>query len=93
MSEEKQVVPFFARYLETQIEDMSAEELNEVYGGSASPVTLAAPSDSDDVDPGFCGGTGGSPHNDPYDIDFNFPAFPSNFPFLNNSSPTNPGSL
>jgi hypothetical protein len=91
MSEEKQALPFFARYLETQIQDMSAEELNEVYGGAA--VTNAYPSDSDDVDPGFCGGTGGSQQNNPYDIDFNFPAFPSNFPFLNNSSPTNPGPL
>jgi Serine endopeptidase inhibitors len=90
MSQEKQALPFFVRYLESQAEDMTAEELNEVYGGSAAGVTKAYPSDSDTLDGGRIEE---SPHKDPYDIDFNFPAFPSNFPFLNNSSPINPGPL
>jgi Serine endopeptidase inhibitors len=76
MSQEKQVLPFFARYLETQAEDMSAEELDEVSGG-ADVVTQRYPSDSDDADPGFRCGTPAP--NNPYDIDF--PAFPANFPF------------
>ena len=46
-------VPFFARYLEAQgYEDLSEEELEGIRGGS-KPVTMKAPSDSED------GGGGG----------------------------------
>jgi hypothetical protein len=74
MSQEKQILPFFVRYLENQAEDMSAEELNEVSGG-ADVVTQRYPSDGDDIDPGFRCGTP-APSNP-----FDFPAFPANFPF------------
>jgi Serine endopeptidase inhibitors len=79
MSQEKQILPFFVRYLENQAEDMSAEELNEVSGG-ADVVTQRYPSDGDDVDGGYPVGKPKSP----FDIDlpsFDFPAFPANFPF------------
>lgn len=77
MSEDKQVLPFFARYLENQAEDMSAEELDEISGG-ADIVTQRYPSDSDDVDGGY---PTQKPKN-PYDIG-NLPNFPANFPFPN----------
>jgi Serine endopeptidase inhibitors len=34
MSQQKQTLPFFTRYLENQAGDMTAEELNQVSGGA-----------------------------------------------------------
>jgi Serine endopeptidase inhibitors len=79
MSQEKQVLPFFARYLENQAEDMTPEELNEVSGGNGEVVTQAYPSDSDTADGGY---PTEKPKN-PFDIDF--PKFPSGFPFGNST--------
>jgi Serine endopeptidase inhibitors len=76
MSEQKQVLPFFARYLETQAEDMTSEELDEVSGGAGDFVTQAYPSDGDAADSGY---STQKPKN-PYDIG-DFPTFPSNFSF------------
>ncbi|MEL6162671.1 MAG: microviridin/marinostatin family tricyclic proteinase inhibitor [Cyanobacteria bacterium J06628_3] len=45
-----EVVPFFARYLEGQYcEDLSEEEMNEVYGGLSKPEKLKKPSDLKDI--------------------------------------------
>jgi Serine endopeptidase inhibitors len=86
MSQEKQALPFFVRYLENQAEDMSAEELDEV-SGAGMVVTQRYPSDGDDVDPGFRCGTP-APSN-PFDLpSFEFPAFPANFPFNSNGDDT-----
>jgi Serine endopeptidase inhibitors len=76
MSQEKQALPFFTRYLENQAGDMTAEELNQVSGG-ASAVTEMYPSDGDAADSGY---PGGKPQN-PFDIKIDFPAFPNTFPF------------
>jgi hypothetical protein len=80
MSTEKQPLPFFVRYLENQAEDMSIEELNEVSGGSQI-VTQRYPSDSDDVDSGYPT----EKAKNPFDIDIDFPKFPSGFPFGNST--------
>jgi Serine endopeptidase inhibitors len=80
MSQDKQVVPFFARYLESQAEDMSAEELNEVSGGG-DIVTQAYPSDGDTADGGY---PSSKPQN-PFDYGINFPKGFPDFPFANGS--------
>lgn len=76
MSQDKQVLPFFARYLESQAEDMTAEELNQVSGGAGDIVTQAYPSDGDLADSGYPT----RKPKDPYSIG-DFPNFPVNFPF------------
>jgi hypothetical protein len=79
-------VPFFARYLEGQLEDLSEEEMAEVVGGSTF-VTMAYPSDQEVADDGIVStkkypsdqeGSGFSPI--PGGVDFGFPPkfdFPS----------------
>jgi hypothetical protein len=77
MSQDKQMFPFFTRYLENQSGDMSAEELNEVSGGAVG-ITTMYPSDRDEADSGY---SSSKPQN-PFDLpSFDFPAFPANFPF------------
>ncbi len=44
-------VPFFARYLEGQIQDLSEEEMAEISGGSMM-TTLRYPSDNEDAGDG-----------------------------------------
>ncbi|AFZ03236.1 microviridin/marinostatin family tricyclic proteinase inhibitor [Calothrix sp. PCC 6303] len=73
MSTEKQVLPFFVRYLENQAEDMSIEELNEISGGNGQVVTMAYPSDSDTADGGYSTEQPKSP--------FDMPKFSTNLPF------------
>jgi Serine endopeptidase inhibitors len=41
-------VPFFARYLEGQIQDLSEEEMTEISGGSMM-TTMRYPSDNEDA--------------------------------------------
>jgi Serine endopeptidase inhibitors len=80
MSQEKQTLPFFTRYLENQSGDMSAEELNEVSGGAIG-VTEMYPSDGDAADSGY---SSRKPQN-PFDLpSFEFPTFPASFPFNSN---------
>jgi Serine endopeptidase inhibitors len=67
MSQDKQVVPFFATYLENQAEDMSTEELNEVSGGAA---TFEDDDSFKEEKP-----------KNLFDIKIDFPAFPNTFPF------------
>lgn len=45
-------VPFFARYLEGQLEDLSEEEMANVVGGS-TVTTMAYPSDQEGRDDGI----------------------------------------
>jgi hypothetical protein len=92
MSQEKQALPFFARYLQTQPEDMSAEELHEISGGTAKlddSSTFTSNGDKDTIDGRYPSSIPGNP----FDIKIDLPAFSSNFPFLNNSSPTDPGTF
>jgi Serine endopeptidase inhibitors len=79
-------VPFFARYLEGQLEDLSEEEMEAVVGGEMV-TTLAYPSDQEGRDDGIVTtkkypsdqeDSGFTPI--PGAIDFDFP---SNFNFLN----------
>lgn len=44
--------PFFARYLEGQMEDLSETELEAIAGGAGDAVTLAYPSDKEDAGDG-----------------------------------------
>ncbi|RUT05644.1 hypothetical protein DSM106972_036510 [Dulcicalothrix desertica PCC 7102] len=48
----KPPVPFFARYLEGQLKDLSEEEMAEVVGGS-TVTTMAYPSDQEGRDDGM----------------------------------------
>lgn len=81
-------VPFFARYLEGQLEDLSEEEMADVVGGS-TVTTMAYPSDQEGRDDGIMttqkypsdhedSGFGAIPDVIDFDFEskFSFPSFP-----------------
>jgi Serine endopeptidase inhibitors len=52
MSNSNEHTPFFARYLEGQIQDLSEEEMEAVAGGAMDVVTMRYPSDNEDAGDG-----------------------------------------